>query len=44
MGFSLYCIIESAVLMMNAFAILNDRFLIPYGLSMDHNGKEANQS
>ena len=37
MGFSIFCIVESAILVANAFAILNDRFLIPYGLSMDHN-------
>ena len=27
MAFSLFCILESMLLMMNAFAILNDRFL-----------------
>lgn len=27
MAFSLFCILESMILMMNAFAILNDRFL-----------------
>jgi hypothetical protein len=27
MAFSLFCILESMILIMNAFAILNDRFL-----------------
>lgn len=27
MGFTLYCIIEAALLLANAIAILNDRFL-----------------
>lgn len=27
MAFSLFCILESVILVMNAFAILNDRFL-----------------
>ena len=27
MAFSLFCILESILLIMNAFAILNDRFL-----------------
>ena len=27
MAFSLFCILESVLLIMNAFAILNDRFL-----------------
>ena len=27
MAFSLFCILESMILLMNAFAILNDRFL-----------------
>ena len=35
MGFSLFCIIESAILVANALAILNDRFLIQFGLTMD---------
>ena len=35
MGFSLFCIIESAILVANAIAILNDRFLIKFGLTMD---------
>ena len=35
MGFSLFYIIESALLVANAIAILNDRFLIKFGLTMD---------
>ena len=35
MGFSLFCIIESAILLANAFAILNDRWLVPMGLTVD---------
>ena len=35
MGFSLFYIIESALLVANALAILNDRFLIKFGLTMD---------
>ena len=29
MGFSIFCILESCLLVANAIAILNDRFLIP---------------
>ena len=35
MGFSIFCIFESAILIMNAIAILNDRFLLPLGLTVD---------
>ena len=36
MGFSLFCIVESAILVANAIAILNDRFLIAYGLTVNN--------
>ena len=45
MGFSIYCIIESGVFAANAVAILNDRFLIPYKLSINninHNTQDQN--
>jgi len=34
MAFSLFCILESILLIMNAFAILNDRFLKKSKLSI----------
>lgn len=34
MGFSIFCILEACIFLANAVAILNDRFLMPYGLSM----------
>jgi len=36
MGFSIYCIIEAALLLANAIAILNDRFLKRVGFHVDN--------
>jgi hypothetical protein len=36
MGFSIYCIIEACLLMANAIAILNDRFLKKWGFHVDN--------
>ena len=39
MAFSIYCIFESVILVANAIAILNDRFLIPMGLNIERLNK-----
>ena len=41
MAFSIYCIFESVILVANAIAILNDRFLIPMGLNIERLNKPS---